>query len=217
MFEEVPNIRVPQEWFFGPKHQEALRASQGAIMLEVHADVVCRDWAALVVACRSAFDAIPNLGVWSPELSGTPWTTWRVRTHPLERGSIQDVVCTDALVWALHEDLVSASSEWSIAGNNLGWGLDWATCAEALASGKRVVRDLSIQARHRRGSGYVKTDAGEQEAVFFSQFTSERQALIQLMHVVPYLNARIRHPGVKRFLDWKPLHIAREHFRGFLE
>jgi hypothetical protein len=176
---------VPDEQFFGPKFAKALQLTEpGEAMLLVHADTDYHDWSHLLRRCRAAYETVPQLAIWAPDFTYTPWTTELVRL-PIQDAAVDPalvpVVQTDGIIVAFCPATLNRLRMLDCAGNNLGWGIDWAALAFAYAGARPVLRDTSIKVTHQKGRGYGRGDAQAEMQQFFARLTvAERQQIILL-------------------------------------
>lgn len=177
---------VPDDHFFGPKFAKALSlTAPNEAMLLVHADTEFHNWAHLVRRCREAFVTVPNLALWAPDFTYTPWTTKLVALpKPSNDGdpALVPVVQTDGIVVAFCPATLGRLRALDCARNNLGWGIDWAALAFAYAGGRPVLRDTSIKVTHLKGRGYGRGDAQAEMQRFFSGLTHAERQQITLLH-----------------------------------
>ena len=213
-------LRVPNADFFGRKFYRAIEAFDGDIFLLVHADTDYADWPALVRRCTHCFTALPQLGVWSPDFTYTPYPTIDVALLPLPLEGLVTVAQTDGIVFALSAPVVDRMAQLEEKGNNLGWGIDRAAAACARTTGRLVVRDQTLLVRHDISRGYMGEAAGEQMWAYLAQLTlAERDMLLMSQsHFRAQRHDRTsRYQRLRRFLGRKdtPLFgVAVDRVRG---
>ena len=157
-------ITLPETAFFGPKFAAALdQTAPSEAMLLIHADTDFNDWPRLIARCRWAFATWPNLGVWGPDFTNTPWRSDWVRLMALpDHPEIISVAQTDGIIFALAPAVLDRLRPFDLIGNNLGWGIDWAAIGFALTTGRLVLRDLSLVVSHPASRSYQSTLAFDQ-------------------------------------------------------
>lgn len=164
---------VPNSHFFGPKCALALAATKpNEILLLIHADTDFNDWQRLVARCVTAFEAVPNLAVWAPDFTWTPYPLpvarvpgGRVRG---DDGMLVPVLHTDGIVVAFAPAAQDRLRALDCASNNLGWGIDWAAIGWAYSHGYLVLRDTAICVTHQRSRSYGPAEAVSQMQQFFN-------------------------------------------------
>ena len=179
-------VLLPDDQFFGPKFAAALdRTAPGEAMLLIHADTGFDDWPLLVRRCRAAFAAVPDLALWAPDFTFTPWATDLVTLPSGQIGpdaALVPVVQTDGIITAFCPATLDRLRQFDCAANNLGWGIDWAALAHAYASGRLVLRDTAVRVTHEKGRGYGSKNARSQMLAFFAPLTMAERNQIALLH-----------------------------------
>ncbi|KAJ57499.1 hypothetical protein ACMU_03050 [Actibacterium mucosum KCTC 23349] len=175
-------IRTSHKEFFGPKMAVALEACHGDILLLVHADTHCDDWAKLVAACRNDFANLSELGVWSPVIRDTYWhqedvLVGSIRGHP----QLRSIAQTDGIVTAFGPHVVERLKALDCRSNNLGWGIDHAAVAFTRVSNGFVVQNQDVVVLHELGSGYDNSEASVQMRRFLGQLTPQEQDQIAML------------------------------------
>ncbi len=179
-------VLLPDDQFFGPKFAAALdRTAPGEAMLLIHADTAFHDWPLLVRRCRAAFATVADLAIWAPDFTFTPWATALVALPSGQVGpdaALVPVVQTDGIVTAFSPETLDRLRLLDCAGNNLGWGIDWAALGFAYASGRLVMRDTAVKVTHEKGRGYGRDNAQAEMQRFFAGLTAAEQQQITLLH-----------------------------------
>lgn len=174
--------KVPNEWFFGKKFHACLEHHHNEdIFLQIAADAQSDDWPGLVTKCKDAFDEYSQLGVWTPDITHTPWSQDRTAICQVDKDHFWSVIQTDAIVWAFSNQVTNRLKQLNYQNNNLGWGVDWAAIAIAYGSNLLVLRDTSVEVIHPQGSGYASKDASNQMEDFLSQLTLQERTLVLLL------------------------------------
>lgn len=174
-------IKVDPACYFGHKFAHALRVFEGDVLLQIQADASHADWGAVAELCRLRFTEISSLGIWSPEIDFTTWPTSRVKLYDTDSNQLCGVVQTDCVVWAMRRGVVEFLRRFDYAGNNLGWGIDWAAIAHCYANKAFVVRDASASIIHPEGSGYRQDEAFQQMAGFLRQLADPERIQCKLL------------------------------------
>jgi hypothetical protein len=175
---------VDYECFFGCKFKKALDLHDSGVMLQIQADADVNDWGHLISRCRDAFDTIPDLGVWGPDVDYTMFTTDKVFISDFDPGnSLISVRQTDGIVWAMSEKVIGRMRQADYSGNRLGWGIDSMAIAFAHANNMLVLRDTSLLVDHPQGKGYGQEEATEQLTWFLEQMTAQEKIQMKITRV----------------------------------
>ena len=172
-------IQVPNAFFFGWKFRRALDCvrEQAPAMVIVQADARASDWAGLLARCIERFEEMPDLGLWTPRISYTPWTPRRVDIAPIAGTDLMHVAQTDGIVLGLARPVVARLRQLDYGANNLGWGIDSVAIAFSFAHGLMVVRDDSGQVQHPECRGYDRRLALQQWQQFLLQMTEAEKCI----------------------------------------
>jgi len=195
--------------FFGAKFRTALDVYQGGILLLFHADTSFSDWPALVDRCRSVFRNHPDLGIWSPDFTHTPFPNSFVRIGDGPEPGLISVGYPDGIIVALREDVVRRLQELDYSKNNLGWGIIWAGVAYSFTHNLLVCRETNLVVEHALGRGYDSEEATGQRELFLSQLTIQERNQVELIRAltnsriapVPPLHIRIAR-RLRRKFEW---------------
>lgn len=174
-------IRLDDDCFFGPKCAAALARHRDGVMLQIQADASCDDWPGLLARCREVHERLPEVGVWSAEVSYTPWPTPVGSLLATSDPFLTVVAATDGIVWSLAPPIVERLQALDGRGNNLGWGFDVAAIAHAFSRGMVAVRDARVFVRHPHSRSYSTAEAERQMHAFLQQCTMQEKALISMM------------------------------------
>lgn len=183
-----PSIEVFQldnSAYFGRQFEKTIEVFDGDILLQIAADTATASWAALAQRCAQRFQAIPILGVWTPDIDGTTWPNERVALYETQDPTLIGVVQTDCIVWAMRRSIVDYLKTLDFSETPLGWGIDWAAIAHAHANKLRVLRDLGVKVHHRiGGSGYDRLEADRQRNAFLSRIPDEDKVQLNLLYAL---------------------------------
>lgn len=172
---------VDYECFFGCKFHKALELHKEGVLLHIQADAHIDDWGHLVRRCREAFDTIPDLGVWGPDVDYTMFTTDKVFIQEFDPDRhLVSVRQTDGIVWALSEKVIDRMRQANYSGNRLGWGIDSMAIAYAYANNMLVLRDTSLLISHPKGKGYGREEAGKQLDWFLEQLSPQERIQMKI-------------------------------------
>jgi hypothetical protein len=163
-------IRRPNHLFFGDKFQACLEAYNGAdLLLVVHADCTCSDWAAVVHACRSAMNMDRRIAVWAPHIHYTGFGLERTRLGDLKGTHLSMVAHTDSIVFAMSPMVIKRMQAANYLANVYGWGVGWLAVACAYANQSYAVVDRSVRVHYPMPRGYSSADAASQRDAFLQQ------------------------------------------------
>lgn len=169
-------IKTSQAKYFGPKFRLLLdQVPEDAALLLIQADAKCDDWRGLYQRCVTAFRQEGNLGLWSPSMTNTPFTTAVVATRRLMTEGLVEALQCDAIVLGLDAKVLNRLRQFDYTANNLGWGIDWAAISFAATQGLIVSRDLSVRVLHPKDRGYSSAEAEVQMYRFLLQLTPEER------------------------------------------
>lgn len=194
-------IRVPNADFFGRKFQAAMADFSGDVMLLIHADTAFADWPRLANRCRDAFATHPDLGVWAPDFTNTPWETRFVALLDVPgTPGLVTVAQTDGIITAFARPVIERLRCLDLSANNLGWGLDWAAIGYCLGNGLLVCRDTTLLVQHPKSRSYLNSEALAQMAALFAQLTlTERNGIFLAKSFFDWSSRR---PGGRSRLWW---------------
>jgi hypothetical protein len=193
-------VRVPNEWYYGKKFEECLRHHSSGVMFQIQADTSSTHWGGVIEQCREAYRKQPNIGVWAPNADFNAWLTERVSIRHVDSADVVAVANTDGVAWSMSEAVVGRMRELKYDMNNLGWGLEWAAIAYAMANNLLVLRDLSITISHPKGSGYGRESAGAQMDQFFSQLTVQEFIQLNILRKYCYPDSLLHNASAKGML-----------------
>jgi hypothetical protein len=176
-------VHLPNSAYFGPKFTAALRATaEEEVLLLIHADTDYADWPSLLARCTAAFAILPDLGLWAPDFTFTPWRSdiATLFTQP-EAPGLVSVMQTDGIITAFAPATLNRLRLLDLSNNNLGWGIDWAAVAFCYATGLRVLRDTTLIVTHTQSRGYAAKAAESDMAAFLAQLTMAERTQIALL------------------------------------
>jgi len=175
---------VDYECFFGCKFRHALDLHRAGVMLQIQADAHIDNWGHLISRCREAFDTVPDLGVWGPDVDYTMFTTDKVFISDFDpHNSLISVRQTDGIVWAMSEPVIDRMRLADYTGNRLGWGIDSMAIAFAYANNMLVLRDTSLLVDHPQGKGYGREEAAKQLTWFLEQMTPQEKIQMKITRI----------------------------------
>lgn len=169
-------IQLPNSQFFGAKFGAALGRWAGGDLLLVQADAASDDWPQVVRRYRQCRQRRPQLGLWAPTVSFTPWTPQRVNILAMPDEGLTHVAHTDAIVLAFTEPVLRRLQALDLGGNPIGWGIDWIAICHCLSHGLDVLRDDRVHIAHPRSRGYDTRVATRQWLAFMAAQTTQAEA-----------------------------------------
>lgn len=166
-------LAVPDDHYFGLKLKRALDEFSGDVFMHVMTDVTCEDWPALVRRCRQVFEQIPELGIWTPQVTGreSPWDFAKTTLHAWPEMGLYLTTQTDQLVWAMHRDVANRMRQLDFSKTNLGWGCDLAAATYCHTHHRLVAQDMNVAIFHDHGTRYSWDKAGEEMWAFLAQLS----------------------------------------------
>lgn len=177
-------IRRDNDLFWADKFQACLEyCAPDEIMLLIHADCRCDDWPEIVTLCRAGFARFPDMGVWAPRLTGTPWRPERIRMKRIPGTQCCTVAQTDGLVFALSPALYPRMKQADYSGNLYGLGIDWMFVSAAYARGMTAIVDESITVHHPVTRGYSTKEARAMKHAFLLQMPPDEQAAYKRIRI----------------------------------
>ena len=185
------HMRIAEDSFYGRQFELALRLFDGDVFVFIAGDAQCSDWNQLVTSCLERFEHMPQLGVWSPEIDNTGWSTDRVAMGHGRDYAVKIVAQTDSIVWALSPSILARLRQLDLVSNNLGWGIDWAAIAIAYSTGKIAIRDTRVGIHHPAGRAY-SPDVALQQMEWLPVTSKRRQGYRQASHRATKWNASAR-------------------------
>lgn len=168
---ECDQIKRPNELFWGDKLKACLDACDSDLMLVIHADCDCEDWAELARKCRSAMSNNPIIGVWAPHIDWTQYNLGRTKIYDIKSTPFAVVAQSDAIVFCLSKNVIERLRRANYEQNSYGWGTDALAIAYAYSNGMIAVVDKTIHVKHPKSRSYSTEAAYAQCREFFRQFT----------------------------------------------
>jgi hypothetical protein len=168
-------IQSPNSDYYAEKFATTVSHFDGDVMLQVHADARCDDWAALARRCREVFETRSRVGVWQPETSGAAVpSSMSVLAERLVRdspdGSLREALATENIVWALARSVCDRFRGHDLSLDHYGWGTVSAVTAVTHANLLDVVIDATVSVDHTPGSSYDSDAADVAQFAFARAF-----------------------------------------------
>lgn len=177
---ECALIRRPNELFFTDKFCACLEACSADLMLVIHADCSCADWAGLVARCYAQMNRNRHIGVWAPLVTGTWFDLPMVRIAELAPSTLAVVANTDAIVFCLARPVQERMRRVDYADNVYGWGICALFLAFVFSHRMYAVIDSSFSVDHPPGSGY-DTQAASQQKIAMLRKLPEHEAIMNVL------------------------------------
>ena len=175
-------IKTPNSFFYGKKFSKALELHNDGHLLIIHADAEATNWPKLISRCQAAFAIHPQLGVWAPRHTGTPWQWDNVCLGDPYSQELQAVAQTDGIVVAYAEPVIKRLKQLSYERNHYGWGIDWAAVCFSYCNNLSVLMDPALLIDHTLSSqDQYSDDASSQMKEFFEQLTSQEKIMQSLL------------------------------------
>lgn len=175
-------VKTPNSFFYGKKFSKALQLHDEGVLLIIHADAQATDWPKLISRCQAAFASHPQLGVWAPRHTATPWQWDNVCLGDLFSQELQAVAQTDGIVVAYAEPVIKRLKQLSYERNHYGWGIDWAAVSFSYCNNLSVLMDPGLLIDHPFTSqDQYSDDASNQMKEFFEQLTTQERIMQSLL------------------------------------
>ncbi len=206
-------IKTPNSFFYGKKFSKALQLHDEGHLLIIHADALATDWPKLISRCQAAFAIHPQLGVWAPRHTGTPWQWDNVCLGDLFSRELQAVAQTDGIVVAYAEPVIRRLKQLSYERNHYGWGIDWAAVSFSYCNHLSVLMDPTLLIEHPFSSqDQYSADASSQMKEFFEQLTTQEKIMQSVLenHIsLKKVGLEIRDVALtqKQFLEQESLRL----------
>ena len=154
-------IRRDDALFWADKFSACLAhlPADADLLLVIHADCECDDWAALVSASRSAHTAFPRIAVWAPLITVTPYPLKHTLLGQFFDTPMKLVAQTDGIVFSLSKAAIARMRAVDYTKNLYGWGIDWVFMAFTYANKLFAVVDPRVPVRHPESHGYSQHNA----------------------------------------------------------
>lgn len=189
-------LRRPNDLFWSDKFLACLEASENDLMLVLHADCHCDDWAGLVRKCQQAFASIPRLGKWAPLMRGCYFEIEATRLGRINHTSLSMAANTDAICFAIAPAISARMRRADYSDNTYGWGIAWMMTTAAHCNNMIVAVDESIEVRHPPERGYRDDDALAQMNRFLKQLSVQETAqFILLNHYITSRKRQLKNAG----------------------
>jgi hypothetical protein len=164
-------VRRPNDKFFSDKFKACLDLTRGDLLLVLHADCTCDDWAALVQRCSDWHRVNPTIGIWAPHIIGSQWGLERTRILRMSGTTLSVVAQPDSICFSLTKPLIERLRRVDYSANTFGWGIDWLMTCAAMSRSLFVVVDEGVRVNHPPSTGYSRDEANKGLQEFQSQFT----------------------------------------------
>lgn len=164
-------IRRPNDLFWEDKFKSCLDAAGDDGMLIIHADCDCNDWQLLVKRCNDIIHKHNDVGVWAPEIIGTPWNTSVSEIYKIKDSTLVLSAFTDGIVFYISPFIINRMRQINYGNNKFGWGINQLFCSYSHINNKLVVIDITIKVFHNsKIRGYDETLAKLDRNSFYKQF-----------------------------------------------
>jgi hypothetical protein len=168
-------IKRSNELFWGDKFKACLDHCDSENLLIIHADCECNNWLGLVNNYSKAIKEISNLGVWSPEINFTFFTTELTSLFLINTSSYEIVCYIDGIVFGISKLIQNRMKLANYQDNKFGWCIDRMFASFALSMNKLLIVDKSVKVNHPKLRGYESSEAKKQGNSFLEQLsTSEK-------------------------------------------
>ena len=186
-------IKRPNDLFWADKFKSCLDSTGDDGFLLIHADCTCTNWELLVKRCSFISLNLKELGVWAPQIDGTPFDLSSSGMFKIYNGELVLSALTDGIVFYLSPQIISRMRQAEYEKNKFGWGIARLFCATAHVNNKLVVIDTTVKVHHPSDKrGYSSHAAHLGRIEFLKQFSMRERIEIQLLDTyVQYNRAKI--------------------------
>jgi hypothetical protein len=139
------------------------------LLLVIHADCNCDDWAGLVSASRAAHSQHARIAVWAPLIGFTPYPLKHTLIGRFFDTPMKLVAQTDGIVFSLSKAAIARMRSIDYSRNLYGWGIDWVFMAFTYANKLFAVVDPRVRVQHPESHGYSQETALAQMQDFLKQ------------------------------------------------
>lgn len=174
-------VRRPNDKFFADKFKACLDLASGDLLLVLHADCTCNDWAAVVRRCSDWHRAKPTIGIWAPYITGSQWGLARTRIMHMSGTTLSIVAQPDSICFSLTRPIIERLRRVDYSANTFGWGIDWLMTCAAMSQNLLVVVDEGVVVRHPPSTGYNRDEANRGLQEFQSQFNTMELILVRVL------------------------------------
>ena len=196
-------IKRPNDLFWEDKFKSCMDAAGDSGVLIIHADCSCEDWAFLVNRCEDVIIENKDIGVWAPQIEGTPFHVNVSGIIKIKDSQLVLSALTDGIIFYLSPEIINRMRQVSYGGNKFGWGIESLFCSAAHCKSKLVVIDLAVKVLHPLGkTGYDVRAAKHGWVEFLNQFSVMERIKFQLLITFfKYQRAQLLHNKRKASLN----------------
>lgn len=184
-------IRRDDALFWADKFSACLQhlPMDADLLLVIHADCDCDDWAGLAHASRNAHSEYARIAVWAPLITFTPYPLKHTVFGRFFNSPMKIVAQTDGIVFSLSKAAITRMRAVDYTKNLYGWGIDWVFMAFTYANKLFAVVDPRVRVRHPESHGYSQQNAHAMMQEFLKQLgPSEYVQYALLSSHIYYLN-----------------------------
>ena len=167
-------IKVPNEYFYGRKLKKALHLNEGDLCMIIQADADSENWPGLIERTKEVFSLYEKIGVYAPDVDMSAFESASINMGTY-KDSLIHAAFTDGICFCISKAIAHRLLDSDLDNNNIGWGTNALMCSFARTKKIHVLRDLSIQIKHPRGSGYSHIKAMTQMNAYINTFTEEEK------------------------------------------
>ena len=176
------SIKRPNELFWEDKFKTCMDAAGNSGVLIIHADCSCENWESLVVRCEDQILKNNNIGVWAPQIDGTPFHVNATGIMKIKDSQLVLSALTDGIIFYLSPEIVNRMRQVTYGSNKFGWGIAGLFCSAAHVHNKLVVIDLAVKVLHPLGkTGYDIKAAKRGWIEFLEQYSLMEKIQFKLL------------------------------------
>jgi len=149
----LPNVFYSGQW------NEALKLLKADVALFVNSDVTIPKLPRVMDRLKKFYNSFgDNAGIYSPNVSWTPWT-YNPKLLPEIGIGFKQVPGTDSVIWSVCKSIALKVGQIDLSTNKFGWGIELVAAYYCSLESKFVVRDYLVKCRHPKHTSYSRSVA----------------------------------------------------------
>lgn len=173
-------IRCSNNLYWEDKFKACIESSEDNVALIIHADCKCESWDLLIERCIHAHNKFSDIGVWSPDIEGTPYALNFTKLKKINHSKFNLVTFTDSIIFSLHPEIIKKMKLLNLNNNKYGWGIGLTFCAISHITSRLVLIDEEIKVNHPDTRGYCSNSAFAGMENFINQLPVAQKIIIKI-------------------------------------